>query len=328
MFARTILTLALVLGIALAAYILYGSRIVSQFATAGDREPNVELNAPEEALTQMGVVRDSRLTEISGIDASILNPNAYWVHNDSGHPADVYLITQSGETLMRVKLGGAKNIDWEDVSVFRLWGQPVVCIGDVGDNAGKRKTCQLYLFDEPEVPTAKSNQPAELTLAADDVTKIEFTYDDGPRNCEAIAYDPRGRSLLLFQKAIDKNEEEKAFGIYTLRFQPRQKKMLSNIAGRVADNRDRLTTGVDVSSDGKQILSCNYALGSYSAKPPALTWANYLHSADFTSIPLPVQRQREAICFTSDGKSAIVVSEFGKQPIWKVNLQPLLESKK
>ena len=48
MLARIILTLAFLLGIALAVYILYGTKIVAQLASAGDHQPETELNAPED----------------------------------------------------------------------------------------------------------------------------------------------------------------------------------------------------------------------------------------------------------------------------------------
>lgn len=323
--ARTVFVLFVLVAIALAFYILRGSAIVSDLATAGDHEPGHELNASEEALEKLGIVADKRLTEISGIDASIENSKAYWVHNDSGHPADVYLIAETGQTLMRVSLKGCRNIDWEDISVFKIAGKPVVCVADVGDNAGKRKNCQLYLFDEPKLEPDKTNTPIDRFIEKENVTTLEFTYEDGPRNCEAIAYDARGRSIFLFQKAKNKNEREKSFGIYELRIRPKKRTLIGNTAKRIAEGNNPLVTAADIHE--RSLMTCNYAFGTFSQKPLALRWANCLMSAESKSIALPVQRQREAICFTDDGKSVIVVSEYGNQPIWKIALDQNTESK-
>ena len=323
--AKSILLLLLIAGISLGLYVLYGSNIVAKLASAGNHEPNTELNAPEDALTKTGIVQDSRLTEISGIDASFGNPNAYWVHNDSGNPAEVFLIAETGETLMRVILEGAKNIDWEDISVFQISGKNYVCVADVGDNTGKRQSCNLYLFEEPKLPKDGSEKPHEVTIK--DFKKLKFTYEDGPRNCEAIAFDHKGQSLFLFQKAIDKKEKEKSFGIYELKFNVNDLALQSNVAVRIAENTDRITTGAAISRDAKQLILCNYAVGAWATKPLVVKWSSSLNNSSFKPIPLPVQRQREAICFSADSKSAIVVSEFGKQPIWKINLNKVLNPK-
>ena len=40
-------------------------------------------------------------------------------------------------------------------------------------------------------------------------------------------------------------------------------------------------------------------------------------------LPMPLQHQGEAICFSSDSQSVLVTSERAKQPIWKINIDGL-----
>ena len=88
----------------------------------------------DDVLTQIGTINDGRLSEISGIVASSRYPETFWVHNDSGNPAELFLIDQGGAVLARLQLKGAKNRDWEDICAFRYKGQLYLCVGDVGDN--------------------------------------------------------------------------------------------------------------------------------------------------------------------------------------------------
>lgn len=53
------------------------------------------------------------------------------------------------------------------------------------------------------------------------------------------------------------------------------------------------------------------------------TWGQIMKAQSPTALPLPLQRQCEAICFTRDSKSLVVTSEGVGQPIWKINLEPL-----
>ena len=44
----------------------------------------------------LGYVNSKKLNEVSGIVASIQNPGHFWVHNDSGDEANLYLINNIG----------------------------------------------------------------------------------------------------------------------------------------------------------------------------------------------------------------------------------------
>ena len=309
--------LMVVSAVLLAAYIAVGTSVFTRFAEAGGKAAE-EDGIQESVLTQLGVVQDSRLTEISGIDASYIYPDCFWVHNDSGNPAELFLIDSHGNTRVVLRLKGATNIDWEDICLFTYSGVPHICIADVGDNNAVRDDCQLYVFPEPKLDLPGKDEPA-VTEEVSNVVKLNFKYSDGPRNCEAIAVHPKRREFYLFQKSTKRNSQEREFGIYKLRLK-KNYKLESNVARKIGNVRDRLVTGAAISRDSKQLIYCNYVAAALINRPPAMDWDNHLREAKFKRLALPVQRQGEAVCFSVDGKSIVVASEKAKQPIWKIAL--------
>lgn len=326
----------LVSGCCLALYVIFGTSVLQGFRNAGKTRLDKEKKQlKKDALTQIGVVQDRRLTEISGIDSSIKYPDCYWVHNDSGNPAELFLISSTGFTLAKVSLKGATNVDWEDISVCTMVGKPYICVADVGDNQGKRERCQLYLLEEPDLklPTLKQAEgdveaPVPVDVEVEEFQTLDFRYAGGPRNCEAMAIYGNHRTIFLFEKARDKDKDRKPIGIYKLRLWKDSLTLLSDVAQRVAVANDRITTGADMHSDGKKLVTSNYVVASKYIRKLATTWERELYNQQSSRFGLPVQRQGEAICFTPDGKSAIVVSEFGNQPIWKIDIDLAIKAAK
>ena len=85
------------------------------------------------------VVSDDRIRESSGIAMSRRQPDAVWLHNDSGDAARLFLVGLDGHTRGVVRLPHVgKPLDWEDMCSFTVNGMPWLMIGDVGDNARNR----------------------------------------------------------------------------------------------------------------------------------------------------------------------------------------------
>src|SRR4051812_14329684 len=64
-----------------------------------------------------GAVASSSVTELSGLSASRLTADVYWVHNDSGDSARIFAVRNDGADLGAYSLSGATAIDWEDIAV-------------------------------------------------------------------------------------------------------------------------------------------------------------------------------------------------------------------
>ena len=62
-------------------------------------------------------LQDRGIAEASGIAPSRANAGCYYVHNDSGDSARVFLIDREGRTRLTIRLKGAAAVDYEDISV-------------------------------------------------------------------------------------------------------------------------------------------------------------------------------------------------------------------
>ncbi len=161
-----------------------------------------ELDSPVEAevdlcafgtMEPVGEVGDPELTEVSGLAHSRLQPGRFWAHNDSGDSARLFALNESGAPVGIVTLDLETATDWEDMSGAEIDGQPVLVIGDVGDNREKREEVRVHWLPEPELTTG-------VDVAVQSVT---LSYPDGPRDCEALFVDPTNGDLILVTKSAD-----------------------------------------------------------------------------------------------------------------------------
>ncbi len=269
----------------------------------------------------IGTVRQKELSEVSGLAVSLRHPEHFWMHNDSGHPAEVWLVGFPGEAHLRCLLPGITNHDWEDSACFRWRERTIVMIADVGDNAANRTTCQLYLFEEPEVES-QPGQLLEHSITA--VQRIDFAYADGPRNCEAAGIDPASGQVILIEKLEGRADESLHAGVYSLDLsalldgQPSGETPLQ--AERIGETPIRLVTALDISTDGRRLAFRNYFQYFLLDRSESQFWADAISSAKWPSHQLPVEFQGEALALAPDAQSLFTASEFANQPIWQVHL--------
>lgn len=136
-------------------------------------------------------LNDPAISETSGIAASQHHPTRFWAINDSGHAALLFLLDSTGTLLSRVAVNGVRNRDWEDLDSFTLDGKAYLLIADVGDNSASRPVSQLIFVEEPDDQHSGGINP---------VLVLNFRYQDGPQDCEAVAVDVAGRQILLVGK--------------------------------------------------------------------------------------------------------------------------------
>ncbi|MFN8705803.1 MAG: hypothetical protein ACK50J_03925, partial [Planctomyces sp.] len=97
-----------------------------------------EDSSADSSVKQVCVIRDARISESSGLAASQIRPDAFWIHNDSGDSARLFLVSASGETLTVMNLKTEKPVDWEDMCSFVVDGKSWLLIADTGDNLSQR----------------------------------------------------------------------------------------------------------------------------------------------------------------------------------------------
>ena len=78
---------------------------------------------------------DRRLTEISGMAASLMHENVVWVHNDSSDAARLYALDlETCDTVSELRLRGVQARDFEALASTRnARGRAALWVGDIGD---------------------------------------------------------------------------------------------------------------------------------------------------------------------------------------------------
>lgn len=145
---------------------------------------------------------------------------------------------------------GAENIDWEDMAIGSGPddGLDYLFLGDIGDNRAIRNEYQIYRFPEPNLDP--NSLPLSLVLQSEDYDRINFVYDDGSKDAEALMVDPTTKNIYLISK-----REEKV-GVYELAF-PQSINALDT-ARRIMSLPFTFITSADISASGNEVLIKNY----------------------------------------------------------------------
>lgn len=143
-----------------------------------------------------GKVSDPVLDEISGIIPSINNLGMFWVHNDSGDEAKVYLIDSAANLMCTYQLDGVEAKDIEDIAWVELDGKSYVVLADIGDNLAKRTQISLYIFPEPVLKLGVTDD----SISRSTISTKHLKYPGKARDAEAIFIDPLDKQFYLVSK--------------------------------------------------------------------------------------------------------------------------------
>ncbi len=198
--------------------------------------------APYALGEQVGVVGNPLLEEISGIVASESYKDCFWVHNDSGDEANIYLIDLYGELRAVAKLP-LEARDWEDIS----YGDGYIYIGEIGDNFSQYPDKKIYRLKEPQIELNSQVQSIEI----EDFETMSLTFSDSQRDSETLMWDPVSRELAL----ITKREEQVL--LYTTPFIATTDKESITLKPQATLDITLATAG-DISPKGDKILIKNY----------------------------------------------------------------------
>ncbi|MFJ4784374.1 WD40 repeat domain-containing protein [Streptomyces sp. NPDC088794] len=228
-------------------------------------------------------IKDSRITESSGLAASRLHPGIYWTHNDSDDGPYLYAVdSATGETVARLTLTGIGSP--RDVEAISIGPDNQIYVGDIGDNLGGTWP-YVWIYQLPEPKVLK-----DQTLRA---TQYVVKYSDGARNAESLVVDPKtGRAYI-----IDKNED----GGHLYEGPAKLSASGTNIFRPIA-TVDLWATDAAVSPNGKQLAVRGYFGGIY------YDWnGGKIKRAGRLNVPL--QGQGESVTYTDDGTKLMYGSE-------------------
>jgi hypothetical protein len=245
---------------------------------------------------KLNEVKSPPLDEISGMVASINNPGYYWVHNDSGGEAAVFLVDGNGKYITRRTLNTSNN-DWEDIACVKspFDGKSYLFIGDFGDNNARLSQIRVIMIEEPKIDFTKEIKDETITGHKN----IMLKYPTGAVDSETLIVDPINLDLYIITK-------RETFSRVMLAEYPYDG--FPNILEHVGTLPYGNMTGGDISPDGSEILIRNYGEAFYwqrvKDKPLKYTFLNSPECLEL--IPEP---KGESICFSLDSKSFFTVSE-------------------
>jgi hypothetical protein len=256
-----------------------------------ERRGNSDIFAEGAPLVQL---KDEKLKEVSGLAASWTNPGYLWTHNDSGNPAEIYLVDEKLNIRMTCKLKGVKNRDWEDIAVGPGpdENKRYVYVADIGDNNARHALKHIYRFEEPALHGRR-----DTTIES--FEKISFQLEDGKKDTEAIMIHPKTKSIYIVSK------REKPVVVYEIKYPYAPNETLT--ARKVASLPLTQIVSADISADGKEILMKNYDYIYYwnmDGKTVAQGLQEKPHLLKYTEEP-----QGEAIAFRHDAAGFYTLSE-------------------
>ena len=277
--------------------------ILSVRSCRSDEEPEAQPKKIE--------LQEKQVTESSGLAISTRDPNVIWTHNDSGDTARLFAFDRTtGKLKTTLEISNAKAVDWEDLCSFERDGESWLAIGDVGDNSLRRQSVSIYVVKEPKI-SKTNNTP--LSCRYD--SRLEFSYEGGPINCEALAYDPQKDAFLLISKEIFRaryfelsREVEQANANQSTADLPQAKHRQTLIQPMV--------TAADISRDGKRLVVANYGSGFLLNRMASQLW----DAKRQANLPLPKRRQGESVCFARAAEAILVGTEFLPSYVWEVEL--------
>lgn len=248
---------------------------------------------------QLAELTNDRLLEPSGLAASANNPGLLWTHNDSGNPAEIFLVDEKLDIKLVCTLQGATNRDWEDIAVGPgpKPGKNYIYVGEIGDNFAVYPYKAIYRFEEPKMKAGVK----EILISS--FEKIIFKLEDGKKDTEALLVHPQTKNIYIISK------REQPVHLYELKYPYSTGDTL--IATKLISLPFTMIVAGDFSADGKEVLIKNYQqiFYWYLDKKP-LTETLQKEPKIITYKPEP---QGEAITFARDGSGFFTLSEKVKE---------------
>ncbi len=268
--------------------------IVSVLFAACDSNSKTDSTLFEKGIS-VGVNNNKKLEEASGLIASINHPGWFWTHNDSGHPAKLFLIDEKAKTKKSYELAGINNRDWEDIAMGPgpIDSVNYIYVGDIGDNFRKYEFKYLYRLPEPA-----DDQSEEINQ----FDKLTIKFDDGIFDSEAFICDPITKNIYLFSK------QQKKSGVYEIKF-PFTADTL--VAHRLYDVPFESVNAADISRDGREVLIKNYDEIFYWKKSGEESVTDLMKSKP-VQLDYKREPQGEAIAWAGDGSGFYTLGENAK----------------
>jgi len=137
----------------------------------------------------VATITDQRVTESSGLVQSTTQPALAYTVNDSGNAPVIYVLDLgTGDVVGTARLLGVELVDAE---ALMIGADDRLYVGDIGDNAGRRRGIDLYAVEQPG--------RGDTDVRAE---RHPVRYADGPRDAEALVSDVLDGSFYIVTKGL------------------------------------------------------------------------------------------------------------------------------
>jgi hypothetical protein len=240
-----------------------------------------------------GRVADPTANELSGLVRSRSQADLLWSHDDSGAGPILYGLRADGRVAARPAVTAAQAQDWEDIAAGPgPDGQPLLYVGDIGDNEARRTSVDVYRVPEPRVGDAATAPAARLRLR----------YPDGAHDAEALLIDPLRADLVIVTKALGSARAYRASARAAAGSQ-------TTLRPGPAIAMSLVTAG-DVSADGRIVVLRGYDRVAVWVRRGRERLTTTLRRAPCVSpTSLAGEGQGEAIALDRRGRSFLTVAE-------------------
>lgn len=240
---------------------------------------------------QLKVIADlpGRLDENSGL--ATYGDSTVWVIEDGGNKDEIYQINLKGNIVKSLKVKNGDNQDWEDLTTDKAGN---LYIGDIGNNANKRKDLVIYKLPNPTI------EPGDKI----DAEKIKLHYPDQkdfPPKKEGLFYD----SEAIFHHdgkifIVTKNRSKAFTGEAHIYSVPDTKGTYeATLVGSFTPCKDWKIcqiTSIDLSPKGDRIVALSYGKLFIFTD---FTWDDFT-KGNMQEIDLGARSQLESVCFLND----------------------------
>jgi hypothetical protein len=215
------------------------------------------LTREDTALEETNQVQGNALPgkENSGIVKSRQFPDLFWVHNDSGDEPRIYPIHGTGEDYISTRyaqqlgalIGGAVNVDWEDITVNAA-GQ--IIIADLGNNENDRRDLMFYVIPEPSPTAGRTAYLRRYFVRYPEQKSFPASSEEFDFDCEAVF--TIGDTIYC----LSKNRSDQCSTLYRLD-NPRADEV--NVLTRLETvDLQGQVVGADATPDGKRLVVITY----------------------------------------------------------------------
>ena len=204
-------------------------------------------------------------------------------------------------------------------------------MADIGDNKQQHSVHRLYILHEPKINDSSSPQAIKANMA----WHIDFTYPDGNHDAECAAVDVKTGSVLVITK------RDLLPIVFEIPLEPPNGSLpvtatlLTRMTCIPAPSPEDLSkpygklssqpTAMDISADGHRLVILTYKHAYLFIRQADQTWEEALaRLPQRLELPSPYQHpkfnQREAVCFSADGRSIFIASEGIGAKIYQLEL--------